>query len=58
MKQGSIIGVIFTIGILVLLKVIEDSIPKIDEPITNTLVFLGFIIFGGLYGISQMKKNN
>ncbi|WP_042147386.1 hypothetical protein [Paucisalibacillus sp. EB02] len=56
MKQVPIIGVIFTVGVLVLLKVFQDEIPRIDEPITNTLVFLGFVIFGVLYGISKMKK--
>ncbi|MEK3906721.1 hypothetical protein [Oceanobacillus sp. FSL W7-1309] len=58
MKQVSIIGVIFTVGILVFLKVFQDSIPRINEPITNLLVFSGVVIFGVLYGISTMKKNN
>lgn len=57
MKQVSIIGIIFTVGVLVIFKVFQDSIPRINEPITNTLFFLGFIIFGVLYGLSQMKKN-
>ncbi|WP_062200479.1 hypothetical protein [Massilibacterium senegalense] len=58
MKQVSIIGVIFTVGVLVFLKVFQDSVPRISEPISNTLVIFGFIIFVVLYGISQMKKNN
>ncbi|WP_019376600.1 hypothetical protein [Virgibacillus halodenitrificans] len=56
MKQVSIIGIIFTVGVLVILKVFQDSIPRIDEPITNILIFLGFVIFAIIYGISQIRK--
>lgn len=58
MKQISIIGIILTIGALVILKVFQVSIPRISEPITNILVFIGFVIFAIIYGISQIKKNN
>lgn len=58
MKQVSIIGIIFTVGVLVLLKVFQDSIPRIDEPITNILIFLGFVIFAIIYGISQIRKKD
>lgn len=56
MKQASIIGVIFIVVIFVLLKVFQDSIPRISEPITNILVFAVFLIFIIIYGLSQMKK--
>lgn len=58
MKQVSIIGIIFTVGVLVLLKVFQDSIPRIDEPITNILIFLGFVIFAIIYGLSQIRKKD
>ncbi|TCZ75684.1 hypothetical protein E0485_16425 [Paenibacillus albiflavus] len=58
MKQVSIIGIIFAVGVLVLLKVFQDSIPRISEPTTNIFVFIGFIIIAIIYGVSQHKKNN
>ncbi|MFA1821718.1 hypothetical protein ACDX78_16310 [Virgibacillus oceani] len=57
MKQVSIIGIIFTVGLLVFLKVFQDAIPRISEPITNTLVFAGVVIFGVIYGVSQIRKS-
>jgi len=58
MKQVSIIGIIFTVGLLVFLKIFQDSIPRINEPITNILIFIGFVIFAIIYGASQLKKKN
>ncbi|WP_138918967.1 hypothetical protein [Ornithinibacillus scapharcae] len=56
MKHVSIIGIILTVGTLVLLKVFQDSIPRISEPITNVLIFIGFLIFSIIYGVSHMKN--
>lgn len=56
MKQVSIIGIIFTVGLLVFLKVFQDSIPRISEPITNTFVFIGVVIFAIIYGMSKNQK--
>lgn len=56
MKQVSIIGVIFVVVLLVVLKVFEDAIPKISDPLTNILVLVLFGIFAVVYGISQMRK--
>lgn len=56
MKQVSIIGIIFTVGVLVFLKIFQDTIPRIDEPITNILIFIGFVIFAIIYGSTQFKK--
>jgi len=56
MKQVSIIGIIFTVGVLIFLKTFQNSIPRINEPITNMLIFIGFIIFAILYGISRIRK--
>ncbi len=56
MKRAPIIGVIFIVVIFVFLKVFQDSIPKISEPITNIFVFAVFLIFIIIYGLSQMKK--
>ncbi|CAI6017732.1 hypothetical protein PAECIP112173_00128 [Paenibacillus sp. JJ-100] len=58
MKQVSIVGIILTVGLLVLLKVFQDSIPRINEPITNILIFIGFVIFAIFYGASQLRKKN
>lgn len=56
MKKGSIIGVVFVVVLLVVLKVFEDEIPKISDPLTNVLVLVLFGIFAVVYGISQMRK--
>lgn len=56
MKKVSIIGIILTVGLLVLLKVFQNSIPRIDEPISNALVFAGLIISAIIYGVSKIKK--
>jgi quinol-cytochrome oxidoreductase complex cytochrome b subunit len=56
MKQVSIIGVIFIVVIFILLKVFQDSIPRISEPITNILVFVVFIIFMIILGLSKISK--
>ncbi|KMY32381.1 hypothetical protein ACZ11_09630 [Lysinibacillus xylanilyticus] len=58
MKQVSIIGIIFTIGILIFLKIFLDSIPRVNEPITNIFVFVGFVFIAIIYGMSRIKKNN
>lgn len=56
MKQVSIFGMVLTLGVLIFLKVFQDSIPRINDPITNVLVFVGFVTFGIIYVISKMRK--
>lgn len=58
MKHVSIIGIIFTVGLLVFLKVFQDSTPRISEPITNTLVFIGVVIFAIIYGMSKKSEHH
>ncbi|WP_156312251.1 hypothetical protein [Lysinibacillus contaminans] len=58
MKQVSIVGIIFVLVLVVLLKVFEDSIPKISDPLTNILVLVLFGIFAVVYGVSQMRKRS
>lgn len=45
------------VGLLVLLKFFQDSIPRISEPKINMLVFIGVIIFFIIFGISQIKAS-
>ena len=45
MKKGAIAGIIIGIGLLVLLKVFQSSIPRISDPLTNNIVFTGFALF-------------
>ena len=54
MKHVSIKGVIFVV-IVVLLKVFQDAIPKINDPTTNIIVFLLFVIFVSVYGLSKVR---
>lgn len=56
MKQVSIFGIFFTVGLLVFLKIFQGSVPRISEPITNILVFICTIIVVMIYGISKIKK--
>ncbi|MFJ7734738.1 hypothetical protein ACIQ2D_00240 [Lysinibacillus sp. NPDC097287] len=58
MKKVSIMGVIFVVVILVLLKVFEDSIPKISDLLTNILILVLFGIVAVVYGVSQMSKRS
>ncbi|OPA79393.1 hypothetical protein BVG16_09950 [Paenibacillus selenitireducens] len=58
MKRVTFAGVIFAIGLLVLLKVLQNSIPRISDPLTNIFVFIGFVLFAIVYGASQLRKNN
>ena len=58
MKPVSIIGVVFVVVLVVLLKVFEDSIPRISDPTTNILVLLLFVIFASVYGLSKVRKRS
>lgn len=58
MKQVSIVGIIFTVGLLVLLKVFQDQILRVNEPLTNILIFVSVVIFAVIYGASQLSKKN
>lgn len=53
MKQVSILGIILSIGVLILLKVLQDSIPRINDPITNILVFVFFVT---IYYVAKIRK--
>lgn len=57
MKHVSIKGVIFVV-LVVLLKAIQDAIPKINDPTTNIIVFLLFVIFISVYGLSKVRKSS
>lgn len=56
MKQVSILGIILTVGVLIFLKVFQGSIPRINDPITNILVFVGFVTFVTIYVVSKIRK--
>jgi hypothetical protein len=56
MKAKVIIGIILMAGAFICFKIFEDSIPKINEPITNIVVFVGFVTFAIVYGLSQIRK--
>lgn len=54
MKKGTVIGI--SIGVLVLLKVFQDSIPRITDPLTNIIVFTGLVLSSIIYGVSRLRK--
>ena len=58
MKKGTVIGISIGIGVLVLLKVFQDSIPRITDPLTNIIVFTGLVLSSIIYGVSRSRKNN
>lgn len=53
-------GFIYSIVILfvILFKIFQDSIPRITEPITNTVVLVGFVILAIVVGISQLTRSS
>ncbi|MEG0261089.1 MAG: hypothetical protein RR595_12315 [Lysinibacillus sp.] len=57
MKKVSIVGIIMGIGLLTFLKVSQNSIPRISDPLTNYIILIGVVLFAILYGVSQLKKN-
>lgn len=56
MKKGVIAGIIIGIGLLVLLKVFQSSVPRISDPLTNIIVFTGFALCLIIYGISRLRR--
>ncbi|WP_313894500.1 hypothetical protein [Psychrobacillus sp.] len=58
MKKATVVGVIIGIGLLVLLKVFQDSIPRIRDPLTNYIILIGFVLFAIIYGASRLRKAN
>ena len=57
MKKGAIAGIIIGIGLLVLLKLFQKSIPRISDPLTNNILLIGLVLFAIIYGVSQLRKN-
>lgn len=57
MKKVTVAGIIIGIGVLVLLKVFQSSIPRNNDPLSNTLILIAFVLFGIFYGVSQLRKN-
>ena len=58
MKKEAIFGIIFVILFVILLKIFQDSIPRITEPITNTVVLVDFVILAIVVGISQLTRSS
>ncbi|WP_341279166.1 hypothetical protein [Paenibacillus sp. FSL H8-0537] len=56
MKLLSTIVIILTVGVFIFLKIFQDSIPKINEPITNIFVLVVFVISAVIYGVSRIRK--
>ncbi len=56
MKPISIIGIILTVVTVALLKIFQDSIPTINERVTNIAVLVGIIICIVIFGISRIRK--
>lgn len=57
MKHVSITGVIFVV-VVAFLKVFQDMIPRINDPTTNILVLILFVIFASVYGLPRVIKRN
>ncbi|MEK5070024.1 hypothetical protein [Sporosarcina sp. FSL K6-1508] len=57
MKKVTVFGIIIGIGLLVLLKVFQHSIPRISDPLANYTILTGFVLIAIIYGASQLRKN-
>ena len=56
MSKVKIAKIVIVLGILILLKISFGSITRISEPISNTIVLCGFLIFAIFFGTSELKK--
>ena len=57
MSKVKSIKIVITIGVLVLLKIFMDSVPRISEPLSNTVIFVSFLIVAIIIGTSYLKQN-
>ncbi|MGE7021047.1 hypothetical protein [Solibacillus cecembensis] len=57
MNKMKVAVIIFMLGLLVFLKIYLNSIPRISEPISNIVVFLGFLIAAIIFGMSKLKED-
>ena len=57
-EKRTVAGIIISIGLLILLKVFQHSIPRITDPLTNYIILTSFILFAIIYGASQLRKSN
>ena len=59
MKKATVARLIIGIGLLVLLKLFQDSIPRISDPLTNYIILTGlFVIILGAAILRKNKKRN
>lgn len=56
MKKSTAVGIIIGIGVLILLKIFQDSIRRINDPLTNIIVFASFVLLLIIYGVSRLRK--
>ena len=56
MKRGTVVGIIIGIGLLVLLKVFQNSIPRISDPLTNYIILTSVILFAIVYVHPSLEK--
>lgn len=57
MKKVTVAGLIIGIGVVVLLKVFQHSIPRISDPLTNYIILTGFVLFVIIFGATRLRKN-
>ena len=57
MKKATVGGLIIGIGLLVLLKVFQHSIPRISDPLTNYIILIGFVLLVIIFGATRLRKS-
>ncbi|MFJ7933325.1 hypothetical protein [Sporosarcina sp. NPDC096371] len=57
MRIATVVSIVIGIGMLVLLKVFQDSIPRNSDPQSNVLILIGFVLFVMIYGASRLRQN-
>lgn len=56
MRKGTVVGMVIVVGLLIVLKMFQDSIPRITDPLSNIIVLTIFVLLAIIYGISQLRK--
>lgn len=56
MRKGRVIGVVMMVGLVILLKVFQHSIPRITNLLSNIIMLTIFVLLAIIYGTFRLRK--